>query len=175
MTLLQLEYQGRVRPFPWAGTGLLLIALAVSAQVGVYYHELNEKNAYWAHLAETNKRQLPVHPSVDPRRADEIALEIKYANGVLNKLTLPWDKLFQAVEWSSGKNVALLGIEPDADKHELRITAEARNLGALTQYIRQLSRQEIFTSVYLQSHQIQQQIPERPVRFTLVAGWKAAP
>ncbi len=175
MALLRLDYHGDARQFPWAGALLLAIALAVAAQVFLYYQELNKTAAYWERMAAANKRGVLPDAAADPRQTEEMALEIKYANGVLNKLALPWDRLFQAVEGSSGKNVALLGVEPDTDKHEVKISAEARDLFAVTQYLQHLSQQEVFSSVYLQSHQVQQQMPEKPVRFTLVAVWKAGP
>jgi len=94
-----------------------------------------------------------------------MALEIKHANEVLQQLTLPWGKLFQAMESSSGKQVALLAMEPDAEKQVVKISGEAKDIAAVLDYIRRLAAQQVFSSVYLQSHQIQQQDPEKPVRF----------
>ncbi len=173
MTMLHLDYQRGIRLFPWAGAFLLVIGLAGTAWTAVYYRGLSGEIAYWEDRAE--RRAPRTGLSAERRETKETAQEINYVNGVLNKLTLPWDKMFQAVEWSAGREVALLGMEPDAEKHEVKISAEAKNLAAMTRYLRELSGQEIFSSVYLQNHQVQQQMREKPVRFTLIASWKAVP
>ena len=175
MTQLYLDYQRSNRPFPWAGVVLLFLAMGVLALVDIYYQGLNEKIGYWesksGQVLKAAKRQM----TNSPREISDMALEITHANDVLNQITLPWDKLFQAVEWSSGKDVALLTIEPDAEKHVVKISGEAKNIAAVLNYVRHLSEQEIFNSVYLQSHQVQEQNPEKPVRFALVAAWRETP
>jgi hypothetical protein len=41
-------------------------------------------------------------------------------------------------------------------------------------YVTRLEAQEAFGQVYLQSHQVQLQDPQLPVRFALQAVWKGA-
>jgi hypothetical protein len=57
----------------------------------------------------------------------------------------------------------------------VKINGEAKNFEAMLQYITQLEKREEFGPVYLQSHQIQQQDPDRPVRFSLLATWQEKP
>lgn len=175
MTHLYLDYQRSNKPFPWAGVALLLLAFGVLALVYFYYQGLKEKIGYWELKTGQVNRASERHGTGSQREMKEMALEIKHANEVLNQITLPWDKLFQAVEWSSGKDVALLTIEPDAEKHVVKISGEAKNIAGVLNYLKHLAAQEIFNSVYLQSHQVQEQNPEKPVRFALVAAWKEAP
>lgn len=174
MTRLQLDYQVG-KPFPWAGAVLLALALLVSSLIGAYYHYVIERTAYWEAKTGRVEKGSESHVSADARTTNDLAMEIRHANEVLNKITLPWNTLFQAVEWSSGKDVALLAMEPDADKHVVKISAEAKNIAAVMSYLRHLEAQDIFSSVYLQSHQVQLRNPEKPVRFTLVASWKVTP
>ncbi len=174
MSQLDLDYQTGLKPFPWAGMVLLFVASLVLALVGIYYRGVTERIAYWevkTGQADALGRQV----SGSQRETKEVAQEIKHANEILSQITLPWDKLFQAVEWSAGKEVALLAVEPDAEKHEVKISGEAKDIAAVLDYIRKLSTQEIFNSVYLQSHQVQQRAPLKPVRFALVAAWKVTP
>ncbi len=173
MTELRLDYQAATKPFPWAGAVLFAIAVAVAVAAGAYYRNLQGSIAYWEASAGTDGRALGNH-AVTVRASGEMVLEIKHANEVLNKITLPWDRLFRAVEWSSGKDVALLGMEPNAEKNEVKISGEAKNMAAVLNYLKHLSAQDIFSSVYLRSHQVQQQDPDKPVRFTLVAAWRVA-
>jgi Fimbrial assembly protein (PilN) len=69
--------------------------------------------------------------------------------------------------------VALLSIESDTDKGRMKISGEAKDLQAMLDYLRFLGTQPTLAEVYLQSHQVQQQDPQRPVRFVLSADWTA--
>lgn len=175
MTQIYLDYQRSNKPLPWAGVLLLVSAFGILALINSYYQNLNDRIGYWELKSGQVLRAAERQMNSSPRDVNDMALEIKHANEVLNQITLPWDKLFEAVEWSSGKDVALLTIEPDAEKHVVKISGEAKNIEAALNYVKHLSEQEIFTSVYLQSHQVQQQAPDRPVRFALIAAWKETP
>lgn len=175
MILLQLDYQAGSRPFPWAGAGMLAVAALALALIAAYYQDMAGKIEYWnakAGIVDKGHGHTLPGPATG---ANEVVAEIKHANEVLRKITLPWDALFQAVEWSSGKDVALLAMEPDAERRVVKISAEAKNVQALMSYMRHLEEQKIFSSVYLQSHQVQLKNPEKPVRFTLVASWAVTP
>src|SRR5512143_2546700 len=139
MLPLNLDYQRSMKPFPWAGVVLLLLSLAALALSDLYYRGLTEKIGYWefksGQVLNATHRQM----ANSPREISDMASEIKHANEVLNQITLPWDKLFQAVEWSAGKDVALLTIEPDAEKHVVKISGEAKNIEGVLNYVRHLS------------------------------------
>jgi hypothetical protein len=110
----------------------------------------------------------------DPRQLEE---EIKRANVILRQLTQPWDALFQALESTSArqeKTIALLTIEPDPEKRQVRITGEAKNLTTMLEYVKRLSDDATLSNVYLLSHQVQTRDPDRPVRFSLSAEWKTS-
>lgn len=174
MARLSLDYQHGTRPFPWAGAALLVSALAVLTLAGIYYRELAGKVVSWE--AKARQDIAPGQQTTGSQRGmADTALEIKHANEVLRQITLPWGELFQAIESSSDKELALLAMEPDAEKHVVKISGEAKNIAAVLGYIKRLSAQEAFSSIYLQSHQIQQQDPEKPVRFALLAAWRGAP
>lgn len=175
MNQIYLDFQRSNKPLPWAGVMLILLAFIVLALVDLHYRGLTEKIGYWEAKSGQISRAAEPQTSSSPRDIRDMALEIKRANEVLNQISIPWDKLFQAVEWSSGRDVALLTIEPDAEQHVVKISGEGKNIQAVLGYVRHLSEQEIFTSVYLQSHQVQQQSPERPVRFALIAAWRETP
>jgi hypothetical protein len=175
MTQLFLDYQDSVKPAPWAGVLVLLLAVVMLLFAGDYYQGMSEKISYWEVKSGQAAKSAGRPSAGSQREMDDMALEIKHANEVLNQITMPWDKLFQAVEWSADKDVALLAMEPDEGKHEVKIRGEAKNIEEVLSYIRHLAEQEIFSSVYLQSHQVQQQNAQRPVRFSLVAAWKVTP
>ncbi len=99
-------------------------------------------------------------------------IEVKEANQVVRQLNLPWNALFNAVEVSGGQSIALLSMEPDLQKGTVKISGEAKDLDALLNYVRQLSKHGVFGRVLLQSHHILQDVAEKPLRFSLLADWK---
>ena len=174
MPALWLDYQ-QERPFPWAGPVLLALALVALILAFSYYRELEDKADTWEKKLELIERGQGLRTPAGGRGAEGLALEVKRANEVLRQLTLPWEDLLQAVEAAAGKKVALLALEPDTERHVVKISGEARDFGAVLNYITQLEAQEVFGPVYLQSHQVQQRDPERPVRFSLIAVWRGKP
>ncbi len=177
MPALHLDYQ-QSKTFPWGGVAMLILALAMLAMTGAYYYELERRAAdLEAQAWRLERASRQTAPDVRPggRMTENMVLEVKHANEVLRQLNLPWEGLFQAVESSGGKDVALLALEPDTENRSVKISGEAKNMAALLDYIRQLEQREVFGTVYLQSHQVQQQDPDRPVRFALIAAWSGQP
>jgi hypothetical protein len=169
---LTLDYRRQPRA-RWAGVALLMVGAVGAGLLGAQYAQI----VYAAAQAETGirehgvaTRKKVVAPSA-PGDAEKMALEVKHAREILLQLGMPWNELFTSVEGVEAPDVALLHIESDVDKQNVKISAEARNLGAMLDYLHDLEGRSIFSDVYLQSHQIQQQDPQRPVRFVVTATW----
>lgn len=177
MPALRLDYQQR-KPFPWVGTVLLVLALGFLMMSGAYYLELNSQitgmEAQAGQIERASRRDAP-DVRTGALAAENRALEVMHANQVLHQLNFPWEGLFQAVELSGGNDVALLALEPDTENLSVKISGEAKNMTTLLNYIKQLEQREVFGTVYLQNHQVQQQDPEKPVRFNLLAAWPGKP
>ncbi|WP_295993253.1 PilN domain-containing protein [Rugamonas sp.] len=99
------------------------------------------------------------------------APQAAFVNAAIMQLNLPWRDLQDAVAAATPPNVALLALEPDARKQLLKLSAEARNADDMVAYIEQLKQQELFSSVVLTRHEINEQDPNRPLRFDLEAVW----
>jgi len=94
-------------------------------------------------------------------------------NAAVQQLNLPWRGLHDAVQAATPATIALLALEPDANKSTVRITAEAKSSDDMFAYVEGLQRIDWFSAVLLARHEINEQDPNRPIRFQVDARWKA--
>jgi Tfp pilus assembly protein PilN len=176
MDALTLDFRRRPPP-GWLGVLLLLAGVAGVVLVGAQYRWLIDEEA----RSESGMRSLAVVErrmaarSDRPEDARALALEVARARKLLDRMSVPWNEMFAGIEAVGSRNVGLLRIDSDMDGRRLKIEAEARNLGAMLKYLRAMEVQSEFADVYLHSHQVQQQDPQHPVRFTLTATWRTPP
>jgi len=172
MRALTLDFRRHYRP-RWPGLALLLVGMAGAAAIGLEYRQIVTETA----MAEAGLREQGLaarrktFAPVTGGDIQRVALELKHAREVVHQLRMPWEELFRSLEAANASTVALLGIESDTDRQHINITAEAEDLDAMLNYLRELESRSVFADVYLHSHQIQQQDPQRPVRFVLSATW----
>lgn len=178
MRALRLDYQRSNKPVPWLGLGIMIAALAALTLMGGYYQALNHRIAFWErkidHIERLSSHRVHASRPLTEQAERAQLLEVKQANQVVRQLSLPWNALFKAVETAGGQNIALLSLEPDLQKGTVKISGEAKDLDAMLAYVKQLSTREVFGSVFLQNHQIQQTDPEKPLHFSVLAYWKGA-
>lgn len=174
MQALLLDYQIPARAPSRLERSLLLLAVVGIAALAWQYHATTNsiEQLQQAHVRLNSPAK---HTVNDIRLAgltkQQLREEIKQANEVLNQLALPWETLFRDIETSQQSRIALLTIEPDAQKRTIRISGEARDLPALLSYVEYLQKKPSLRNVYIQSHQVEQQSAEKPVHFTLTATW----
>jgi len=177
MSELRLDYQ-RNLPTPWAGIALLGLVMLGFILSGTYYLTLSDQVSEMESKSERIRSKGVQHgiaERADEHGSVELAQEVNQANDVLRRLSVPWEALFQAVESSAGGKVTLLALEPDIEKHQMKISGETKNYTVLMSYLTQLQGHPVFSSVYLQNHHVQQQDPDKPLRFSLLATWQEAP
>jgi Tfp pilus assembly protein PilN len=92
-------------------------------------------------------------------------------NQAIAQLNLPWRDLLDAMEAATPPTIALLVLEPDAKKRALKGTAEAKSSDDMIAYVEQLKQQPFFAAVALTRHEINEQDPNKPVRFQFEAMW----
>ncbi|SRR6266581_3324546 len=126
-------------------------------------------------LSEQQARLDALRPTGSKLEDKDLAGEWSRAMKVAAELNLPWDKLFTTFEANADKPVALLTLEPNAAKREVILTAEAKNFEEMLAFYRRLQQENIFASVALHTHQINQQDRDRPVRFRITAAWTGTP
>ena len=176
-TAVDLDYLA-VRRFNWAGMFALVIGVAALMSTLWYYHGLSQKMSAKEVLVsrlQDSRASIATSPVAEVRDAKQIALETKQANSVILALSLPWKEFFEAFEASRNNDVAVLSIEPDVQKGQVRISAEAKKLENMLGYAASLQKIALFREVLILSHQIQDQDPEKPIRFVILAAWEMQP
>lgn len=167
MRLLQLDFHHRSGPglLAW---GLLAVSLLTLGTL-VWSHDHLRREAAAVRVAEkVSAPAAPARPLVGPEVS---AAELTSAREALIQIGLPWDDVFAALEGSAHRDVALLAVNPDPRKGELRLTAEARNLSAMLAYHARLETQPALRNVALVDHEVVDSDPQRPVRFNITANW----
>lgn len=175
MERLRLDYQRRDLPLPRLGLTLLALAVGSAIAAAGYYVALGQRLAAWEANAGQMEQAARQRGLLVPHGGRSDSEEIRRANIVLRQLTLPWERLFDSMEAVARKDVALLALAPDPERHLVKIGIEAKNAQAGLDYVRSLEEQPIFQEVQVQSHQIQIQDPDKPIRFTLQATWREQP
>lgn len=175
MRTLALDYardEGRSRLAVWA---LAAFALAFACDTGLRYQslardiagkqlELAQRSRSTAGQTREARRQLPALGTDDLAAASETA----------RKLAMPWSALLRALETSRTDGVALLAIEPDAEKRTVLLSAEAKEYAAALGYVGNLARQDTLANVYLSHHELKQAAGQRVLAITVSASWKDA-
>lgn len=177
MRALKLDFRQDRRMQHGMGYILLALSLALVAILLWYYQGISREQARLVAMIEKveggqQHARAMARPALDPEKTK---LVIAFSNRVVEKLNLPWDDLFAVLEEAKGDDIALLGVDPNAKERSLKLTGEARKFDAMFDYIRALRDGKMLKDVYLTMHKIDDQNPDKPVRFTVEATWAAKP
>ena len=152
-----------------AGIGILL---AIVCWQG-YSATRQQAEGLQSALAEAGK-QVGLTSARTPREASSPATQaaMQQARSLADFLQIPWNALFDGLESASSPEFALLSIEPDARKRQLKLTAEAASRDAVFDYMQRLEATPQFSQVVLLKHEKQQEEAEQPWRVVLIATWQ---
>jgi Tfp pilus assembly protein PilN len=152
----------------------LVAILGAAAWSGWNYVQLRQQQEAWrADWQRLSSAADTAHAERLPEDREHLMVELRFASQVIEKLDAPWDVLFGGVEEVFNEQVTLLSVEPDTERREVRLVAEAKDMAAMLDYVRQVRQSSAFKEGYLVDHQINQQDPQHPVRFTIMARWVA--
>lgn len=162
---------------PRGAAALALGVLLCGAAIATGAQMLARQQALAAQLQVVAAAMNPPRPAT-PAPASAVAAPIPAAraaavNNAILQLNLPWPALHGAIQAATPATVALLALDPDARRRQLKITAETRDAEAMIGYLEQLKRQALFGEVVLLRHEINELDPNRPLRFEIVASWLA--
>ena len=129
-------------------------------------------------LEKQQQRNQPTRRSSRHRKREvgqdirqEIRQEIEQANKIMAQINLPWEAFFNAIEFASDKEVALLSLQPSITNRTLRISGEARNMSGLLDFIEALEREPVFQNAHLLNYKIKLDSPQRPIIFLITTLW----
>jgi hypothetical protein len=164
MKKLEINFVGRGARSPWAGRVLLAVALALSLETAVSYKDLR------ASLELNNAKIAAARPrGAPPARVS--AEETAAVRETVNRLGLPWDRLFSALESAATDKVALLGIQPDPQAGTVVISGDSKDYLAALSYVLNLSQAPALSQVQLVRHEAKSNDPQGAVSFAVSAAW----
>lgn len=168
MRRLELDFHRAAPASPWRWL-LLSCGLAALAAVAWEHAQVAAQIRADRAIASAIEARLPA-ASGGSRSAEDPALTS--AREAVAKSKQPWSELFATLEKADSKDIALLAFTPDPARGQLRIYAEARNLGAMLAYHRRLEGGAL-RQVALVEHDMSEQNGSAPVRFHIAANWGA--
>jgi hypothetical protein len=166
---VRLDFVARVHRAPVAGALLCLGGLSAAVALGLsFQRELAERNRLDAALgaaAPPTRHRAPTPESLK-MAAEAATME--------RELDVPWTRLLAELEdaaHDSAATVALLMVEPDPGKQQVRIRAEVRALPDALAYVKRLQKSAVLLHPMLESHERRNDDPEHPLRVQLSAEW----
>jgi hypothetical protein len=156
------------------GVILLMFGLIALGAAGFEYYSLSLQRAGLQYRLEAALRQ----SRPDPRSDERTARANVAAAGVATALGTPWTAMLEDLELASRDThgqIAILAVEPDHEKHRVRISGESRDLPGALAYINRLQNGATLRYPMLDSHEVVADDKEHPVRFSLTADWRALP
>jgi len=161
MQRLEIDFCASRGATPWLGRVLLAVAAVILVDTGLSYHAA--QRALQDQAARVGKRT-PAGPKASPQ-------EIAAVRETVQRLSLPWDELFIALESAASDRVALAAIEPDTKKGTVTISGDGKDYLAALSYVLNLSKTEGLEHVQLVRHEQKANDPNGPVSFAVSAGW----
>jgi len=166
MHSLDLDFHRPPRPGPW-GRLLLLVGLLALGGLWGADRQWQEESRALGITAQRLEARLP-RPAASRAGSDQA---LAAARKALEKARLPWGSLFTALESADNEDVAVLAVIPDGPRGQVKIHAEARDLGAMLAYHRRLEQGGALRQVILADHETSGEGGTAPVRFHISAVW----
>ena len=162
----------RAHPVMLAAGALGIVLLLAGAGLGM---QAAKQQAARDQVLRSQQRKLAAAVRAPERKPESAIPEAQAAavNAAILQLNLPWRQLQDAIAAANSPAVALLALDPDPRKQTLKITAETRSSDDMVGYIEQLKQQEFFSGAALLRHEINDQDPNRPLRFQVEVQWRA--
>ncbi len=173
---IQLDFAGGRRAPSLAGGLLLTFGALAAIAVFIEYRDAAQHRAgLELRLTALTRIQHPAASKAESLADARVGLSAQQA---ALDLATPWTLLLAELEQASKETlgqVAVLGVDPDHAKHNVRVTAEARTLGLALAYVQRLQTSHSLEYPMLDRHEIRADDAQHPVRFELTGGWRDVP
>ncbi len=165
MKPLALDFVAAPSSSRW-GVMILLLGIGLSLAVaGAYGHLLRERSALEQHLDELSAT--PTR-AVTSNKPDEKARALSV---VAERISVPWERLFQDVESCDSSDVALLQLQPNITQHQVSLMGEARDRASVEAYMKRLEQTRSLEGVHLAQHNQAPESGPGAIRYALTAKW----
>jgi len=163
-----------MRPWHW------LVAAATAALAGVMLLQAGQAVAL-SEMARTELTAVARVPEPAPKGAVWSREELARAQAVnlaVRELNTPISALLAALQPPRDVHTAVLSVElgararSDTGASTLRVIAEAQGAADMTRYVAYLADRGPLEGAYLLRHEIAEDVPGHPYRFTVEAAWK---
>ncbi len=169
MRYLDLDFVRTTPRHPWLGSILLGCGLAALLLVWVAGEQgRGQTTQLRQQLARASQQQKA--QAARPAPADDPA-GLAAAFGLRRQWRTDWDGLYQALEQAQFKGIALLQIQPDARRSQLKLVGEALSEADLHDYLRRLQQTGRLREAVLAQSIVDDKQPHQPIRFQLQAEW----
>lgn len=171
---VRLDFAGpRVRTTV-TGVVLFIFGLSAVAAASLEYRAVSARRASLElELAAALRRS--THDPADRMHAARLNEE---GVAVARELGTPWTAMLADLEEASRDNegqIAVLSVEPEHDKHRIRINGESRDLSSALAYVQRLQASRSLRYPMLESHEVVADDQQHPVRFAVTADWRELP
>jgi hypothetical protein len=171
--VIQFDFASGGRRVSVLGGVLLAVGVIAAAAVLLEYRAVGERRAgLEVKLAALTRAANPVLSPGDAAADERMSVSGQQA---AQDLATPWTLLLSELEQASKDTqgqVALLGVEPDHAKHNVRVSAEARTLSLALAYVQRLQGSRSLQYPMLDRHEIRADDAQHPVRFELTGAWR---
>jgi hypothetical protein len=174
MRAIQLDFALSRKP-SMLGIAMFVLALLVLTIIWQRHTHINQELLTLDQSIQELKERKglkPAEPLLKAKSSADLLANIEEAKKLASFLMIPWGDVLSALETSALDDLALLAIEPDAKKRQLKITAEAKNKDIMFSYLEKLEGSDELANVYLLKHEIIEDVDQHPIRFVAVATWK---
>jgi hypothetical protein len=115
------------------------------------------------------------HASARPPAVAAAGNDVDTANAVARRLSARWGGFLAAIEaaQSDSDGVALLAVEPDAGRGDLRLTGEAKNMEALVGYMKTVADGTTISRLRLVSEKVKDAGGARSLEFVVEGRWQS--
>lgn len=154
----------------------LAFGAAALLATGYCFQLLQTNAAFNLAMTQLDSATSLVHSSPRPMAwsRDEIA-RLQAVNIAVRELNMPIAPLLRALEPPQDIRVAVLSVEMGAaavaHASSVKIVAEAKSGAEMPRYVAFVAERKPFTGAYLTHHEIDENSPENPYRFTVEALW----